>query len=68
LAKSPRNNQKRIASPCRSLCQLNAQNVCTGCHRTATEISFWTTMTEAEKRRTLARLTQRRKQAESSPT
>lgn len=37
------------ASPCRRLCQLSERRVCTGCGRTAGEISSWRTMTVQQK-------------------
>ena len=37
------------ASPCRRQCQLSERRVCTGCGRTAGEISSWRTMTVQQK-------------------
>lgn len=37
------------ASPCRRQCQLSERRVCTGCGRTAGEISGWRTMTVEQK-------------------
>lgn len=37
------------ASPCRRQCQLSERRVCTGCGRTAAEISGWRAMTVGQK-------------------
>jgi len=31
----------RVGSPCVSICMLDEQDVCTGCFRTANEITDW---------------------------
>lgn len=33
--------QRRVGSPCVSVCLLDEQDVCTGCFRTAQEITDW---------------------------
>jgi len=32
---------KPVASPCTSICSLNDQDICIGCHRTSKEIREW---------------------------
>lgn len=34
------------ASPCVSICTLDDENVCVGCHRTLDEITHWSTYTK----------------------
>lgn len=36
-------------SPCRRLCKLNANDVCTGCGRLAKEIFKWTSLSESDR-------------------
>jgi uncharacterized protein len=52
---------KMAESPCVKLCKLNAADICTGCGRTRAEIGGWSTMSDAQQRKTLdaaaARLT-----------
>jgi predicted Fe-S protein YdhL (DUF1289 family) len=33
--------EAQVASPCTGVCQLDAQQVCIGCGRTAGEITVW---------------------------
>jgi predicted Fe-S protein YdhL (DUF1289 family) len=33
--------RRRVGSPCVSVCMLDEQDVCTGCFRTAQEITDW---------------------------
>jgi len=50
-----------IASPCIKLCQMDpAHGVCAGCYRTLDEIARWSEMSDAERSRVLARLSDRR--------
>ncbi|MBT5387503.1 MAG: DUF1289 domain-containing protein [Porticoccaceae bacterium] len=34
-------SEKPIASPCTSICMLNEDDICVGCHRTSREIREW---------------------------
>ena len=38
-----------VASPCTSVCQLDADELCIGCGRTVDEIMGWTRMSAGEK-------------------
>ena len=38
-----------VASPCTSVCRLDADELCVGCGRTVDEIIGWTRMSAAEK-------------------
>lgn len=48
-----------MLTPCIGVCELDAQNVCSGCHRSSAEIGAWSGMTEAERCQIMARLAQR---------
>ncbi len=47
------------ASPCVNICALDSEDVCTGCHRSADEISRWSEMSSAEKWSALERVRER---------
>lgn len=53
------------ASPCVSICALDEDDICTGCYRTATEITDWFMADDARKRAILAASRERREQAVS---
>lgn len=38
-----------VASPCRSLCKLDADQFCTGCGRHIDHIQQWRTMSDAQR-------------------
>lgn len=40
----------RVRSPCVSVCALDENDVCIGCHRTGDEILRWTQMTDEERK------------------
>jgi len=40
---------EEISSPCVGVCQYNNDEVCSGCFRTADEISQWTTISDSER-------------------
>jgi uncharacterized protein len=48
--------QARPASPCISVCVLDAERVCAGCRRTLDEIARWGRMSAAEQWQVVARL------------
>ncbi|ADH88199.1 protein of unknown function DUF1289 [Ancylobacter novellus DSM 506] len=49
-----------ISTPCVSVCVLDAAGrVCVGCGRTVEEIGAWSTMSEAERRAVMARLSRK---------
>jgi predicted Fe-S protein YdhL (DUF1289 family) len=49
--------ETHIASPCRTLCALDAERQrCTGCGRTLGEIARWTGMSEAQRAAVMARV------------
>ncbi|MBC2680052.1 DUF1289 domain-containing protein [Pseudomonas baltica] len=44
---------KPVKSPCISVCALDEQDVCTGCQRTAAEITQWGRMSDDQRRAVL---------------
>lgn len=52
------------ASPCISVCALDANDVCMGCYRTATEITDWF-MASAEEKRAIVAAAEARRRADS---
>ncbi len=48
------------ASPCVSICALDDDEICTGCYRTADEITDWFMASNDEKREIIARAAARR--------
>ncbi len=46
-------------SPCISICVLDEEDICTGCFRSAQEITDWTMSSDAKKREVNARARQR---------
>ncbi len=53
-----------ISSPCTKVCKMDERTgLCLGCGRTLAEIGAWGTMSEDERRRVMAGLSQRRVEA-----
>jgi predicted Fe-S protein YdhL (DUF1289 family) len=42
--------EKPVRSPCVNICALDEQDMCTGCQRTAAEITAWSRMDNATRR------------------
>ncbi|MBV1915178.1 MAG: DUF1289 domain-containing protein [Pseudomonadales bacterium] len=55
--------EKPVASPCVSICALDENDVCIGCHRSAEEIVAWGKMDNEQRRDTLAKSEQRGRDA-----
>jgi predicted Fe-S protein YdhL (DUF1289 family) len=47
------------ASPCVQICALDEHDICIGCQRSATEITRWGRMSNAERRQVLQRCNER---------
>ncbi|MEJ5041925.1 DUF1289 domain-containing protein [Pseudomonas sp. B21-036] len=45
--------ERPVASPCVHICALDEQDICTGCQRTASEITRWGRMANDERRQVL---------------
>lgn len=45
-----------VPSPCIGHCQLNKAKVCQGCHRSIDEIALWSSMSDAQRQRTIDRI------------
>lgn len=52
-----------IASPCVSICALDENDICVGCHRSGLEIAGWGSKTEAEKAEIMVKVQEREKSA-----
>jgi predicted Fe-S protein YdhL (DUF1289 family) len=42
---------RAILSPCIGICELAADGLCEGCHRTGNEIAMWSRMSDEQRRR-----------------
>lgn len=51
--------EKPLPSPCVNICALDDDDVCTGCQRTAQEITQWRRVDNAERRAILQRCHER---------
>ncbi|WP_213877250.1 DUF1289 domain-containing protein [Pseudomonas sp. dw_358] len=51
--------ERPVRSPCISICALDEQDICTGCQRTADEITRWGRMQNDERREVLRRCHER---------
>lgn len=58
-------NDSDPASPCISVCVLNAEDICMGCYRSADEVTDWFIASAEEKTRILQR-SQKRMEAAST--
>lgn len=45
--------EKPVRSPCVNICALDEQDICTGCQRTAAEITGWSRMDSGARRAVL---------------
>ena len=52
-------SDRGVRSPCVSICVLDEQDICTGCYRSAAEITDWVMMNDDEKREVLEQARQR---------
>lgn len=50
-----------IPSPCVSICSMNEEDLCVGCHRTSREIREWMLMEDAERSEVIEAAFQRAK-------
>lgn len=55
--------ERPVKSPCVSICALDEHDICTGCQRTADEITRWGRMDNAERRLVLERCVERTRAA-----
>ncbi len=51
---------QEVISPCVALCQLDENDICSGCYRLVSEISGWLQMSEHEKRHIVTRCEMRK--------
>lgn len=52
-------SERPVASPCVHICALDEADICTGCQRSAQEITRWGRMDNAERRQVLKRCHER---------
>ncbi|MCG7201436.1 DUF1289 domain-containing protein [Marinobacter pelagius] len=53
------NVSDKVRSPCVSVCALDENDVCIGCHRTGDEILRWTQLSNDERREVLRKVAKR---------
>ncbi len=53
----------KVMSPCVSICALDDNDVCIGCHRTGEEIMRWMQLDNKERREVLRLVAEREKNA-----
>lgn len=51
----------KVRSPCVSICALDENDICVGCHRSGDEITLWTRMDDDERREVLRKVAEREK-------
>lgn len=54
--------ERPVASPCVEICALDEQDICIGCQRSASEITRWGRMSNAERREVLSKCSERARQ------
>ena len=52
--------KNKIISPCIKVCKPNWKGYCVGCYRDILEITHWATMSDDERRRTMAEIPKRK--------
>jgi hypothetical protein len=52
--------KEKIISPCIKVCKPNWKGYCAGCYRNILEITHWATMSDDERRRTMAEIPKRK--------
>jgi uncharacterized protein len=51
--------ENTVESPCVSICALDENDVCIGCHRTGLEITHWQSMSNEEKANVMDKVRER---------
>ena len=59
--RSPRTFDNSVASPCVQVCELDDDNICMGCLRSADEIRDWMIMSRQQKLVTMGNVAVRKK-------
>jgi hypothetical protein len=54
---------EKVRSPCVSICALDNDDICVGCHRSGDEITQWSRLTNEEKLDVLRNVAEREKKA-----
>lgn len=50
---------EKVRSPCVSICALDDNDICVGCHRSSDEIMRWSQMSNEERREVLRKVAER---------
>lgn len=53
----------KVRSPCVSICALDENDICVGCHRSGDEITLWTRLNNVERRDVLRKVAEREKKS-----
>lgn len=62
-----KNRLEDITSPCVEICHLDyVKKICTGCHRTLSEIEAWSYCNDDERRRILGNVEERKRHAQGT--
>jgi len=56
---NPDKQANEVASPCVSICALDDEDICVGCHRTGNEITEWGAMDNEQKRAVMEKVHER---------
>ncbi|NMT63589.1 DUF1289 domain-containing protein [Marinobacter orientalis] len=52
----------KVRSPCVSICALDDNDICVGCHRSGDEITRWSRMSNEERREVLQKVARRERE------
>lgn len=63
LLRSGQRQPRRVGSPCVSICLLDGSDICTGCFRSADEITDWMLLDDPARLQVLERSRERMRQA-----
>ncbi len=63
--KAIENKEKRVASPCVSICTLNQEDICQGCYRSVSEITQWFGLDDEARKKVLKMAEKRARDAGS---
>lgn len=53
----------KVRSPCVSVCALDGNDICVGCHRSGDEITRWSRMNNEERREVLKKVAERERKS-----
>ncbi len=59
-------NPEMLESPCINICELNNDDICSGCYRSLNEIALWSGYSDQDKLRILENTEQRKMSLQKS--